>query len=310
MSAAERQLAIIVVNYGSHCLLASNLRRVAHEVPTADVVVVDNFTSTAEQQAVGALCRTEGWTAVLLETNVGFGAGINRGVAAAQERNGSLFLFLNPDATIDATSVDLLVAEATLHPLALLAPVIETSSGATWFDGADLHLRFGRSRATRHRSAYPRERFQPWLSGACLLTSTELWNRVGGFDDRYFLYWEDIELSVRVERLGGSIRLVENARAVHDEGGTHAHEVHQGRTRGKSSTYYYYNIRNRLLFAAQYLGPADRRRWLLNSPIAAWDILLQGGRRQFLRSLSPLRAALSGTVAGLVLYVRQRTGGF
>lgn len=302
----EPKLAIIVVNYGSHHLLATNLRRVAGEVTVADVVVVDNFTTSAEQESVAALCRDEGWSSVLLPENSGFGAGMNRGVEVAADRGAALFLLLNPDATIDAASIEMLVAEAARYPLALLAPVIETSAGTTWFDGADLHLRFGRSRATRHRASFPRERFEPWLSGACLLVTLQLWRRIGGFDERYFLYWEDIDLSIRAVRQGGTLRLVDGARAVHDEGGTHDGEPHRGRSRGKSSIYYHFNIRNRLLFAAQHLAPADRRRWLLTSPLAAWDVLLQGGRRQFLYSHAPLRAAVTGTAAGLALYVSER----
>jgi N-acetylglucosaminyl-diphospho-decaprenol L-rhamnosyltransferase len=298
-------LAIIVVNYASETLLASNLRAVVRGVPEALVIVVDNFTTTAEQQRVADLCERQGWSLVSNPTNVGFGAGMNRGVAAAMERGATTFLMLNPDATIDARSIHLLLDHAAEQPLALIAPVIETSAGAPWFTGADLHLRFGRSRATRHRPAYPQERFEPWLSGACLLMTRELWLRVGGFDERYFLYWEDIELSVRTVRGGGSLLLVDEARAIHDEGGTHDSAA-RGSDRGKSTVYYYYNIRNRLLFAAQYLDGADRRRWLLNSPAAAWDILMQGGRRQLLHSPKPLKAAVTGTIAGVRLHLAER----
>ncbi len=305
-AAAEPGLAIIVVNYGSHSLLESNLVRVSAENPDADVIVVDNFHSSAERDAVSALCSARHWTLLPSDTNAGFGAGMNRGVSAASARGNGLFLLLNPDAWIDARSVDLLIDEAARQPLALIAPTIVTPTGAVWFAGADLHLHAGRSRATRHRPAHPKERFEPWLSGACLLVSRELWNRIGGFDERYFLYWEDIELSVRAVKSGGRLVLVDDARAVHDEGGTHDGEAHRSQSRSKSSVYYHYNVRNRLLFAAQHLDAKDRRRWLLNSPLAAWDVLLQGGRRQFLHSLAPLRAALTGTTAGLALYARER----
>lgn len=299
-------LAIVVVNYGSHLLLASNLVQVSRSVPEADVVVVDNYTSATEQAAVSALCADHDWTLVASPVNAGFGAGMNRGVEEATRRGNTRFLLLNPDATIDPRSVALMVSAVDADPLALVAPTIVTSSGAVWFAGADLHLGFGRSRATRHRAGFPGERFEPWLSGACLLVTLDLWSRVGGFDERYFLYWEDIDLSMRAVRNGGRLTLLEEARAVHDEGGTHGEE-HQGSARGKSSVYYFYNIRNRLLFAAQHLEAKDRRRWILNSPLAAWDVLLQGGRRQLLRSAAPLRAAVTGTCAGLALHARERT---
>ena len=150
----------------------------------------------------------------------------------------------------------------------------------------------------------------PWLSGACLLVSRELWGRVGGFDEDYFLYWEDVDLSVRVSRAGGRLVVERTATAVHDEGGTQRLDVpgdpldvgssRSGvASRGKSEAYYYYNIRNRLLFAAKHLEPRDRRRWTRTSYAGAKQILLRGGRRQFLRPVKPMRAAIRGSLDGV-----------
>lgn len=124
------------------------------------------------------------------------------------------------------------------------------------------------------------------------MVGRELWEELGGFDEEYFLYWEDVDLSVRATRIGAALIVETGATAVHDEGGTqHGHEQ-------KSDLYYYFNIRNRLLFAARNLPPADIRRWLRSTPAESWQILLRGGRRQFLRRTGPWRAALRGTRDG------------
>jgi len=81
--------------------------------------------------------------------------------------------------------------------------------------------------------------------------------------------------------------------AVHDEGGTHA----DGGGRAKSETFYYYNIRNRALFARKWLDPEDRRRWTAGTFRAARDTLLTGGRRQFVEGFAPWRAAVRGVLA-------------
>jgi GT2 family glycosyltransferase len=285
-------LAIVVVNYGSSALLERNLLPVARESGVR-IIVVDNLTDAAERAAVEALAARERWSTVLPDGNTGFGVGMNLGVARAREEGCTRYLLLNPDATIGVADLRALVRRSEEAPLSLLAPRVLRPDGSVWFDGADLYLDDGRIRSPRRRAALAPERWEPWLSGACLLVTDELWQRVGGFHDGYFLYWEDVDLSHRVLAVGGALEVVAEASAMHAEGGT------QGVDGGaaKSATYYFYNIRNRMLFAVTNLDAADVRRWRrLILPIA-WEVLLQGGRRQFLRSVDPWVAGLRGVLA-------------
>ncbi|MET3811364.1 GT2 family glycosyltransferase [Arthrobacter sp. UYEF3] len=231
--------------------------------------------------------------------NVGFGKGMNLGVARAASGGAQSFLLLNPDATIDNASISQLHESVALDPLLISSPLVLRPDGSTWFDGADLYLDTGRTASVRKRASNPGSPTEPWLSGACLMVSAALWNEVGGFDEEYFLYWEDVDLSYRVTKAGGRLAVLRGAVAVHDEGGTHSPENVARLDRRKSSTYYYYNIRNRLLFAARHLDDDSLSRWRSSSGRAAYDILLRGGKRQFLRPAAPLRAALHGHLDGL-----------
>ena len=94
---------------------------------------------------------------------------------------------------------------------------------------------------------------------------------------------------------GGELRVVETARAVHDEGGTQASS---GGQRVRSDTYYYFNIRNRLLFAGGTSIPPPAALGPARLP-EAYEILQRGGRRQLLTSAGPWRAAVRGTIDGL-----------
>ncbi|WP_375426335.1 glycosyltransferase [uncultured Friedmanniella sp.] len=298
--------AVVVVNYGSAGLLATNLTHVVAESPDIKVVVVDNFTTTAELAAVERLCLEHGWTLVASPTNLGFGGGMNRGVAAATAAGAEQLLLLNPDARIGGPSLSRLREVVTADPTVLAAPVIRTTEGRIWSDGTDLYLDNGRMRATRKRASKPVPRAEMWLSGACLLLSRQLWEAINGFDDRYFLYWEDVDLSWRAREAGATLEVVRDAEAVHDEGGTQG----EGGSRARSATYYYYNIRNRLLFAAHHLVAADRRRWVRTALSEAYGIVLRGGRRQLLTSFAPWRAAVTGTVDGLRLMRQVRRSPF
>jgi N-acetylglucosaminyl-diphospho-decaprenol L-rhamnosyltransferase len=294
-------LAIVVVNFGSHELLEDNLVSVSEHTPDAKVVVVDSFSDVQEREAVERLAERHGWLTVLPPTNVGFGGGMNLGVATASQQGARCFLLLNPDAALTAESLHALRVAASADPMTLLAPKIFRPDGTVWFDGADLDLTDGSTRASRKTSAAARERNVPWLTGACLMVSHELWQVVDGFDERYFLYWEDVDLSYRVLAAGCNLRVLLSAPAVHDEGGTHTDAGERPGARSKSATYYYYNARNRLLFAGLNLGADAQRDWKRAAVRAAREILLRGGRRQFLRPYTPLRAAVAGTLDGLRL---------
>lgn len=238
------------------------------------------------------------WQVVLPTTNLGFGAGMNAGVARARSCGARYFLLLNPDATIDRGSLQVLRERVADDNMMLVAPVVERPDGSVEFDGVEVRLSDGSMRSARSPRRSVEGAGEPWLTGACLLVAEELWARVGGFAEDYFLYWEDVDLSRRARLVGARLEVERAARAVHDEGGTQR----RAQARAKSSTYYYYNTRNRLLYAAHHLPVTGQRRWLLTAPAAARAILLRGGRRQFLRHpVGPLRAVWRGTWHGMRL---------
>ena len=295
-------LAIIVVTYGSPDLLNEHLTRTAAEVPEADVVIVDNYHDADSRRGIRSIADQHGWGLIENETNIGFGAAVDIGVGRAHDRGASWFMILNPDASIGRSSVRALLDAASSAPLTLASATLLRTDGSVWFDGADLYLSDGSTGATRNRPAsVAGDQVAEWLTGACLVTGWDLWERVGGFGDAFFLYWEDIDLSFRVRALGGTLIVVPDAIAVHDVGGT----TQARGARAKSEVYYYYNVRNRLLFAARQLDEHVARRWLLGAAPAAWAILMRGGRRQLLRSLGPWRGAARGTWDGVRIARRE-----
>jgi GT2 family glycosyltransferase len=289
---APAPIGVVVVNYGSHELIAGNLGPVDLRDVPARVVVVDNWSTAAERTAVRALCAQHGWELVPLADNRGFGAAVNAGTAAARSLGCTSFLLLNPDAAVTAEVVAELREHSLREPLALITPRIVDSAGRGWFEGATVELARGRTRGAR--SPRPaRGRSFPWVTGACVALSAELDERLGGMAESYFLYWEDVDLSYRTLQAGGRVVVREDLVAVHDEGGT------QGRSgRAKSPLYYRYNCRNRLLFAARHLSRRDLLRWLVTTPAESWDVLMRGGRRQLLTAPGLAFSALRGSLAG------------
>lgn len=289
------QLAVIVVSFGAPHLLRENLAEMVLPGPPDMVVVVDNFRSAADRRANEDIARDAGWTFLPMDTNLGFGAAVNVGAANAFGRGADQLLVLNPDARLGAHSIELLRAAVRRDPMALVSPRILDADGRVWFEGMRVDQQAGDvARAAPDDLAGLGQ--DGWLSGACLMVSRPLWLAAGGFDEDYFLYWEDVDFSRRCVRAGGRLVVVEDAEAVHDVGGTQA----GAGSMPKSPTYYYYNCRNRLLFAAKHLPPRDRRRWALSTPMASKRILYRGGRRQLVRSPKPLLWTVGGSVAGLL----------
>lgn len=288
----ESMLAIIVVNYGSSALLESNLVATSRALPNAAVYVVDNRTSADEARTVGELAEREGWTALPQPGNLGFGGGVNRGVEAARADGKTRFLLLNPDASIGAEATRLLLEVVDDAEPVVAAPLVEDGAGRVWSAGHVLDLQdgatHGRAWAERHPDAVTRR----WLTGAALMINHAAWTSVGGFDEEYFLYWEDVDFSLRIEDAGGRLVLVEQAKAIHDEGGTQG--IGDPDVHAKSPLYYYYNIRNRMLLAQKLFDRDTVRRWDSGSVSAAREVLLRGGRRQLLRPWRPLRAVWRG----------------
>ena len=290
---------IVIVNYGSHDLIESNYGMLATDVQQiAVVVVVDNFTSTSEAKSIAELCTRKGWLLVLNDTNIGFGAGVNVGVARAREVGCSTFLLANPDAMILVSDIENLASRVLADPLVMISPQIVKEDGTRWFDGGSVLIEKGRTSTVEGSDSG-----QPhgWLSGACLMLHEQMWLQVGGFDDRYFLYWEDVDLSFRWVASGGTLKVADDIKIVHRVGGT------QGGF-GKSPAYVYHNCRNRLLFASIHLTRSEALRWLRGSVGYAASVVQRGGRRALLAQLGALLwAAVRGTVAGAIIIRRART---
>lgn len=292
--------AIVMVNYGSSALIVGQIERLE---PGGDLqlVVVDCFTDTAERERIRALGEIAGVYPVLLDDNRGYGGGSNAGVQRAQEIGASVVVMLNPDTVASRDAMLALATAAAADQAAIVSPHIVDQRGKSWFAGSDLYLDDGSIAGRRRRHLHEGRPRRPWATGACFATSMTMWQRVGGFDEEYFLYWEDVDLSHRVLDAGGRLELLD-VEIVHDEGGTHDDRASEG----KSPTYYRYSIRNRLLYAVKHMDAAGIRSWRRASIQVSYRILLQGGRRQLLNT-EPWRAGIRGLREGFAYGRRPRS---
>ncbi|MDR6117563.1 N-acetylglucosaminyl-diphospho-decaprenol L-rhamnosyltransferase [Aeromicrobium sp. SORGH_AS981] len=258
------RLGVVVVNYGTTQEVAARLPAGMYDQSVL-IVLVDNFHSLKEQEDARRLAEDRGWIFIAHAENTGFGAACNAGAHRAFDRGCSHVLFLNPDASIDRSSLQRLWRTGMEHPDAMVSPVIlRESGGSTWFSGGVLDSVRGRA---RHTSSGDVGREIDWLTAACLLVSRAAWERVGGFDVSYFLYWEDVDLTFRWKKLGGDLIVATDVEATHGVGSS------QPGHRQKSQVYVFYNLANRGRFCRKNLSPAHRLWWLLLTPTYMFSMI-------------------------------------
>lgn len=215
-------LSIVIVTYNSAHVVGDLLNSIPAALAglSADVVIVDNGSgdSTAELLAGRGDCR------VIRSTNVGYAAGINRGV---QESAGSdAILVLNPDVRLAAGSIPPLLAALRLPATGIVAPQIRTADGSLYRSlrrEPSLARAIGLNRTGwplfSEYVARPAEYTQPsvvdWALGAALLISRACFDTVGGWDESYFLYSEETDFSLRARDLGLCTRYEPTSVAVH-----------------------------------------------------------------------------------------------
>jgi N-acetylglucosaminyl-diphospho-decaprenol L-rhamnosyltransferase len=233
-----KRVAIITVSYDSLDVLSPFLdsASAASTDPGTLVYVADNRPGSASRPEVEALAAQVGAVYVPMSGNVGYGSAVNA-VARTLPDDVDAILVSNPDVLLGPGSVDVLAAALDADPeVGAVGPRILEVDGSTYpsaravpsvVSGAG-HALFARvwpenpwSRAYRNADSYGDEpRDSGWLSGACLLVRREAFGRIGGFDERYFMYFEDVDLGYRLGLAGW--RNVYDPRAVVTHSGAHS----------------------------------------------------------------------------------------
>lgn len=217
---------VVVVTYNPGETLDSFMTSLATASAslTVEVVMVDNGSTDGTPQAMATTGRAR-----LIETgaNLGYGAAANIG---ARDADAEWLIICNPDIEWHPGALDALLTaterwpaaaafgptilepDGSIYPSARALPSLRTGVGHALFSRLWPSNRWTR----RYRGATDgRERVAGWLSGSCLAVRREAFEAIGGFDERYFMFFEDVDLGRRLGEAGYASVYVPAATVTH-----------------------------------------------------------------------------------------------
>ena len=234
-------LAVVTVSYNSSAKLPEFLRSLGGIGAASEVVIADN--ASVDLTATRELAVKHGARVVGLPDNRGYGSAVNAAVETLPPTI-AFVLISNPDVIIWPGTLEALQHVLLQHPSAgAVGPRILNDDGSVYPSARTLpslrsgigHALFARvwpsnpwSRAYRDEARHDDlVRSSGWLSGACLMVRREAFDALGGFDERYFMYFEDVDLGYRLGKAGWERLYVPEATVTHS--GAHSTSTESSR---------------------------------------------------------------------------------
>jgi GT2 family glycosyltransferase len=221
-------LSIIIVNYKSWQPLAQNLDALCQIVQKNlrfEIIVIDNCSNDGQIQVF----REKYPTIHFFENsgNWGFAHGCNRGAEKAQS---DVLLFLNPDAIASEDALEKMYFYLKNNPEVGIVSCKQSEKAASYQKiFPKLTTLFGLQRSLYklfHRSKFDAMTCKnnsvvspDWVSGSVVMMARSWFTKVGSWNEAYWLYFEDVDLSKKVANHGGKIELLCNAFVTHNHGG-------------------------------------------------------------------------------------------
>lgn len=252
------ELSLAIVSYNAREALEACLSSVVGETKddTPEIIVADN--ASADGSVAMVKDRFPGVDVLESRENLGFARASNLCWRRAHK---PLVLFLNGDTVVPQGALARMVAIMNdRDDIGALGPLLKNADGSIQMSFGDMlslsaelrqkilnaGYRNGRGPLRSYvENLHARERTVDWVSGACLLTRRELLERVGGFDEEFFLYSEDVDLCARLRAQQARVLFTPAVEITHHRGGS---------VKGDRAKAFVESQRSRLHFYAKHYG--------------------------------------------------------
>ncbi|MDV6266539.1 glycosyltransferase family 2 protein [Rhodococcus globerulus] len=239
-------VSIVIVNFFSHRLIVELLQSI-HIVDYSKIVVVDNSNDITEWAGLTTALSDFPVDTISMSSNVGFGAAVNEGVRSLNLDQDDFLWILNPD-TIPTRNAGLDLARFMVaSDFDLASPVLMTGeeSESVWFSGGYFDHNFGRT--VHSVKVQDLDSSHSFLTAAAMMMRRRNWDKLVGFREDLFMYWEDADLCIRAQSLGFRLGVASDVIVWHAVGATSS-------SSGRSRLFHYYMQRNRIIVLRELFG--------------------------------------------------------
>ena len=223
-------LSIIIVSYRSWNRLDACLKSIAVQAMSdIEVIVVDNHSDDGQAEQFISMHPQARF--ILQDTNAGFAQACNRG---AKEATGNWLLFLNPDTVLQPNTLAPLLVKANNEPSWKLIGIRQLNDQGkdthphglflkwwnVWAPVRSLERLFKGEKSSKHYLSTTPIVYPDWISGAFVLIRKNDLLELGGWDERFWMYFEDMDLSKRAAEKGWKRVLYNELVCTHSHGGS------------------------------------------------------------------------------------------
>lgn len=235
------KISVIIVNLNTKKLLSDCIRSVYKDMPWAEVIVVDNGSTDGSQKNIKKNFRK----VILIENekNLGFGAANNVG---AKKASGDILFFLNSDTIVPKGSLQKLIDFFVYYPKAgVVGPKVVLPDGdlQPYSFGSDISLitilKEKLYRLIGKKQTPTNVKRVDWVTGAALLARKSVFKVIGGFDENFFMYFEDNDLCLRCRQFGYKVYIYPHISIVHLGGKSIAADEKRAKLYFKSQDYFF-----------------------------------------------------------------------
>jgi|SRR3989344_5825534 len=267
MSRSQKNISVVILTYNSEKHIGKCLQSLSGETNgIAEVVVVDNCSQDKTTEIVK---KDKSTILISNKTNYGFAKGVNMGI---KKTKGNKILILNPDTTIFSGSIDrlincqmrlgadiaggkLLKNDGSIHNSFVRKPDLLTGL----FDFTNLRkitpFDYFHKRHYYLHDQYPNRGIEvDAVSGAYMLINREVFERIGLFDEKFFMYLEDIDFCVRAKQSGFKVVFCPKS-AIFHEGGASSKNVYKINYQAWSNSRKYYFTKHIRIAANMVIQP-------------------------------------------------------
>ena len=240
----RKNVYIVLVNYCNPDITVDCIESLQIAgMQLSQIIVVDN---NSPDNSIAVLSGIKGIVLIASELNGGFSYGNNLGIKYAMKKNCSSVILLNND-TVVADDFFEKIFESNDGNVNVPKIYYYSNPDVLWYAGGKIDYIRGRQvhfgESIKDSAEFSSEKFVDYATGCCMMIPRSVLDKVGLLDEKYFMYWEDMDYSLRLKEAGVSIRYLPDAKIWHKVGMS-------GGSQSKMAIYY--SNRNRFFLLKKY----------------------------------------------------------